>query len=308
MRALVTTGPDGPGLVLSEVEPPVAADNEVLVQLRATSLNLGETRHLHDTDPGTVLGWDVAGDVVATAADGSGPPVGSRVVGIVDSGAWGETVAVPTHALAVVPDQVSYAAACVLPIAGLTAWRALELGGFLLRQRVLITGAAGGVGRLAVQLAHRSGAEVTAVVGRPERSAGLASLGAADVVVGIDAADGRFDLVLESVGGASLARAMTVLSDEGVLVTYGRSSGEAGPIDPWWFGEHSGARMVGLLVFSEVAARRLGTRQLERLLRLLETGDLDPQIAAEGSWREPMPLVDALLAREVPGKAVLVVD
>jgi len=308
MRALVTTGPDGPGLVLSEVEPPVAADNQVLVQLRATSLNLGETRHLHDTDPGTVLGWDVAGDVVATAADGSGPPVGSRVVGIVDSGAWGETVAVPTHALAVIPDQVSYAASCVLPIAGLTAWRALELGGFLLRKRVLITGAAGGVGRLAVQLAHLSGAEVTAVVGRPERSAGLASLGAADVVVGIDAADGRFDLVLESVGGASLARAMTVLSDEGVLVTYGRSSGEAGPIDPWWFGDHSGARMVGLLVFSDVAARRLGTRQLERLRRLLETGDLDPQIAAEGSWREPMPLVDALLAREVPGKAVLVVD
>jgi NADPH:quinone reductase-like Zn-dependent oxidoreductase len=293
---------------MSEVDPPSPASDEALVALRATSLNLGETRHLAEVDPGTVLGWDVAGDVIAPAGDGSGPPAGARVVGIVGSGAWAEQVAVPTHGLAVIPDPVSYAAASVLPIAGLTAWRALELGGFLLGSRVLVTGAAGGVGRLAVQLAHRAGADVTAVVGRPERSTGLAALGAADVVVGIDAAVGRFDLVLESVGGHSLVQAMSLLRPEGVLVTYGRSSGEPGPIDPWWFGEHSGARMVGLLVFSEVEERRLGTRQLDRLLALVASGGLDPQIALEASWREPMPLVDALLAREVPGKAVLVAD
>jgi NADPH:quinone reductase-like Zn-dependent oxidoreductase len=308
MRALVTTGPDGPGLALADVEAPEPASDEAVVRLRATSLNLGETRHLRETDRGIVPGWDVAGDVVAAAADGSGPPVGSRVVGIVGSGAWAEQVAVPTHALAIVPDAVSYAAASVLPIAGLTAWRALEIGGFLLGRRVLVTGAAGGVGRLAVQLAHLSGAEVTAVVGRPERSSGLASLGATEVVVGIEAAEGRFDVVLESVGGPSLAHALTLLGEEGVLVSYGRSSGEAAPVDPWWFGDHSGGRMVGLLVFSEVAARRLGTAQLARLLRLLESGALDPQVAVQGSWREPMPLVDTLLSREVPGKVVLLVD
>jgi NADPH:quinone reductase-like Zn-dependent oxidoreductase len=101
---------------------------------------------------------------------------------------------------------------------------------------------------------------------------------------------------------------MNLLGPDGVLVSYGRSSGEPGPIDPWWFGEHSGARMEGLLVFTEVEARRLGTRQLDRLLALVASGVLDPQIALEGSWLEPMPLVDALLAREVPGKAVLLVD
>lgn len=308
MRALVTTGPSGRGLVLGEVEPPHPHSDEVVVQLRATSLNRGEVRHLADEDPGTVLGWDVSGDVIVPAADGSGPPVGSRVVGIVAGGGWAEQVAVPSHALAVIPETVSYEAASVLPIAGLTAWRALELGGFLLGRRVLVTGAAGGVGRLAVQLAALSGAIVTGVVGRPERAEGLTTLGADSVVVGIEAASGQFDVVLESVGGPSLAAALDLLTEDGVLVTYGRSCGEPGPVTSYWFGDHSGARMEGLLVFTEVGARRLGTRQLERLLRLLADGRLDPQVATTGSWHDAMPLVEALVARRVPGKAVLLVD
>ena len=191
MKALVTTGPDGPGLTLADAPAPQPASHEALVQLTATSLNRGEVRHLADEEPGTVLGWDVVGTVAQVASDGSGPAVGTRVVGIVGEGGWAEQVAVPTHALAAIPDAVSDAAAAVLPIAGLTAWRALELGGLLLGSRVLVTGAAGGVGRLAVQLANLAGAEVTAVVGRPERRAGLVQLGATDVVVGIDAASAR---------------------------------------------------------------------------------------------------------------------
>ncbi len=233
MKALATTGVDGSGLALVDVAEPSPRSNEAVVRLRATSVNRGEVAHLRDEDPGQVLGWDVAGDVVESAADGSGPSSGQRVVGIVDGHAWAELVCVPTHAMSVLPDEVSYAAASVLPIAGLTAWRALELGGFLLGRRVLITGGAGGVGRLAIQLARLSGAQVTAVVGRPERVDGLRELGADEVVVGIEHATGRYDVILESVGGASLARSMEVLSDEGTLVTYGRSSGEAGASRLW---------------------------------------------------------------------------
>ena len=308
MKALVTTGPGGPGLTLADVPAPQPASHEALVQLTATSLNRGEVRHLADEEPGAVLGWDVVGTVVQVASDGSGPPSGTRVVGIVGEGGWAEQVAVPTHALAAIPDAVSDAAAAVLPIAGLTAWRALELGGLLLGSRVLVTGAAGGVGRLAVQLANLAGADVTAVVGRPERRSGLVQLGATDVVVGIDAASGSYDLILESVGGDSLRRASEILAPEGVLVTYGRSSGEDGAIDPYWFGDHSGAQIVGLLVFTEVDRHRLGTAQLERLLALIASGRLDPQVTRTGSWNDPMPLVNALIDRQVDGKAVLTVD
>ncbi len=307
MQALVTTGPNGPGLTLSDVEPPQPASGEALVQLTATSLNRGEVRHLNEEEPGTVLGWDVVGTVAEPAADGSGPPTGTRVVGLVGGAGWAEYVAVPTHALAAIPDIVSDAAAAVLPIAGLTAWRALEMGGLLLGSRVLVTGAAGGVGRLAVQLANLSGAHVTAVVGRPERRAGLVQLGASEVVVGIDNATGRFDLILESVGGDSLRRASELLAPEGTLVTYGRSSGEDGAIDPYWFGDHSGARIKGLLVFTEVDRHRLGTAQLDKMLSLIAAGRLDPQVTRTGSWSDPMPLVQALLDRQVDGKAVLTV-
>jgi NADPH:quinone reductase-like Zn-dependent oxidoreductase len=178
----------------------------------------------------------------------------------------------------------------------------------LLGARVLVTGASGGVGRLAVQLASLAGAEVTAVVGRPERRAGLVALGADNVVVGIDTAIGRFDLILESVGGQSMRTASELLAPEGVLVSYGRSSGEDAAIDPYWFGSHSGGRIDGLLVFTEVARGRLGTPQLERLLALLASGRLDAQVSRTGTWRDPMPLVQALLDRVVDGKAVLLVD
>ncbi|HVQ86839.1 MAG TPA: zinc-binding dehydrogenase [Actinomycetes bacterium] len=308
MKALVTTGVDGNGLAFVDVDEPKPHSNQTVVRLRATSVNRGEVAHLRDEDPGQVLGWDVAGDVVQPAADGSGPSIGQRVVGIVDDHAWAELVCVPTHAMSVLPDEVTYAAASVLPIAGLTAWRALELGGFLLGRRVLVTGGAGGVGRLAIQLARLSGAHVTAVVGRPERVHGLRELGAAEVVVGIENASGRFDVILESAGGASLARSMEVLSDEGILITYGRSSGEPAKLDSGWFGDHSGARIEGLLVFTEIAQRRLGTKQLDGLVRLVASGSLDPQIVKETSWRDPMPVVDELLARTVPGKVVLRVD
>src|SRR6202012_5316404 len=93
--------------------------------------------------------------------------------------------------MAVVPENVCLQQAATLPVAGLPALRTLRHGGALVGRRVLITGAAGGVGTLAVQIAARSGAHVTAVIGRPERAAGLKELGATEVVVGIDAVQGR---------------------------------------------------------------------------------------------------------------------
>ena len=99
-------------------------------------------------------------------------------------------------------------------------------GAPLLGKRVLITGAAGGVGNLAVQLAARSGARVTAVVGMPERGRVLDGLGAAEIVTGIDEAQGRFALILEAAGGASLTAAIERIEAKGTIVVFGNSSGE----------------------------------------------------------------------------------
>lgn len=97
-------------------------------------------------------------------------------------GAWAQFAAIPTAVLATIPDGVSDAQAATLPTAGITALRSLEVAGLLLAKRVLITGATGGVGRIAVQLAHASGAYVTALVRNPAASGELLrGLGATQV-------------------------------------------------------------------------------------------------------------------------------
>ena len=185
MLALVNT-PNGPAPVeLRQVPEPTPGPHDALVAVHAFSLNRGELRSFRNNEAGWIPGQDVAGVVQRAAADGSGPSAGTRVVALTDEFGWAEQVAVPGHRMTALPDSVSFAAAATLPVAGLTALRTLRHGAPLLGKRVLITGAAGGVGHLAVQLAARSGARVTAVVGRPERGAGLRELGAAEVVVGI---------------------------------------------------------------------------------------------------------------------------
>ena len=143
--------------------------DEARVRVTAISLNRGETRRaLQVAEPGWRPGWDFVGVVARAAADGGGPAAGARVVGILPSGAWAEAVNCRTHAVAVLPDEVSDAQAATLPVAGLTALHALRRGGLLLGRKVLVDGASGGVGHLACQLAAAAGALVWGQVRRPE--------------------------------------------------------------------------------------------------------------------------------------------
>ena len=134
MRAVVAT-PDGASRTeLREVEEPRPAPSETLIAVRAFSVNRGELRLIASRGEGWRPGQDVAGYVVSAAADGSGPPEG-----------------------------VDDATAVALPMAGTTAANLVRLGGSLLGKRVLVTGASGGVGHIAVQLAEIAGGRVTAV-------------------------------------------------------------------------------------------------------------------------------------------------
>lgn len=308
MRALQTTGTGRLGLELGETPAPEPSSNQAVVAVRAVSLNRGEVRRLAGAPAGFVPGWDVAGVVTKPARNGTGPAEGTRVVGLVPSGAWAEQAAIDTAVLAPLPDDVSFEAASTLPVAGLTALRALAVGGFLLGARVLVTGAAGGVGRFAVQLAGLAGANVVAIVGSAERATGLMALGAAEVIIGEDEPGHDFDLILESVGGESLSRSLAAVARSGTVVHFGSSSGEAATIEPTWYGEHTGARLYGLRVFDELLRSQSGVRDLSLLARLVADGRLDPQVSQTLSWRDPTPALEALMARKINGKAVLTID
>src|SRR5947199_6406172 len=203
VRAVVVD-PAAPGkLAIKPVELRDPDRDEVAVRVTAISLNRGETRRaLQVAEPGWGPGWDFAGVVERAAADGSGPAAGTRVVGILPSGAWAERVNCRSHAVAALPDAVTDAQAATLPVAGLTALHALRQGGLLLGRKVLIDGASGGVGHLACQLAAAAGAEIWGDVRREETRAAVAEWCGERVVVSRDLAAARehgpFWLVVDS--------------------------------------------------------------------------------------------------------------
>jgi NADPH2:quinone reductase len=302
MLALVASSGSPEHVALREAPPPVLASNEALFEVRAFGVNRGELRLLASRPDGWRPGQDIAGVVARQAADGSGPAVGTRVVAMVDQAGWSELAPAPTSRLAPLADNVSFEAAATLPVAGLTALRALRLGGLLLGKRVLVTGATGGVGHIAVQLAAASGARVTAVA-RSHGGEALRAIGATEVVAGVDVLTGTFDLILESVGGPSLTAAAKLVGADGTLAFFGNSSQEPSTFSFGDFGGHPRARLLPFHVY-ESGPPAFG-RDLALLVGLIADGRLTPQIGFQGSWRELDAALAGLRDRRFGGKAIL---
>jgi NADPH:quinone reductase len=241
---------------------------------------------------------------VRPAADGSGPGAGERVAGLAEWHGWAEQAVVPTHRLAPVPDGVDLAVAAALPMAGTTAANLVRQGGALLGSRVLITGASGGVGHLAVQLAALGGAEVVAVA-RPDRTEAVRAYGAAAVVGDPAEADGLFELVLESVGGASLDAALERVAPAGTVILFGNSSREPARLD---FSTMHGHEEAAIRSYFSARHEAEAGRTLRRLLDLVAGGRLRVEIGARERWDRLNDVLDGLSERRFAGKAVLSVD
>jgi NADPH:quinone reductase-like Zn-dependent oxidoreductase len=305
----VVVSPEAQGrLVIRGVADPVPDRDEALVRVRAISLNRGEVRRSGMATAGWRPGWDLAGEVERAAPDGSGPRVGARVVGLLPEGAWAERVAVPTQALAELPAAVTFSQAATLPVAGLTALHALEKRGLLLGRRVLVTGATGGVGDFAVQLARRAGAHVTANARRADQAPALRQRGAHEVTVG-DAipSSPQYDLVIESVGGRTLGTALAALARGGVCVTLGVSASPEVTFDARQFFATGRTTLYGFYLFTELGTE-LPSFGLRRLAELVAAGQLVPHISLERPWGEVGRVAQDLMNRRFPGKAVLTLD
>jgi NADPH2:quinone reductase len=310
IRAVVVDPSAEGRLSIKPVELRDADRDEVSVKVAAISLNRGETRRaVQQAEPGWRPGWDFAGVVEREAADGSGPKVGTRVVGLLPNGAWAERVNCRSHAVAALPDKVSDAQAATLPVAGLTALHALRQGGLLLGRKVLVDGASGGVGHLACQLAQAAGALVWGHARRAEQRDAVAAWCGGRVVVGRELSAAKehapYWLIVDSVGGSALSAAMSMLAPNGVCVTLGVSEGSTVTFGSRDLFSTGGARLYGLTLFHELMSVERAGIGLALLAGEIAAGRLKPEIAVEAKWSEVGAIARRLIDRDFTGKAVL---
>jgi NADPH:quinone reductase len=305
IRAVVVDPSVSGRLAIQEVEPPLPLPNQAIAQVTSFSLNRGEVRRSQSAEAGWRPGWDFAGTVKVAAEDGSGFSAGTRIVGFLPAGAWAEQVAVPTDAIAALPNSVEFKTAATLPVAGLTALLALERGGLLLDRSVLITGASGGVGYFACQLAAQAGAIVTAQVRRPELVEFVKEAKAHRVIVG-ERFDqyAPYDLVLDSVGGELLPAVLEQLALDGTCVMFGATAGSDITFNASKFYGKGGLSLYGFILFHELKKQPAAVG-LARLVKLVANGLLVPHIDLEANWSEIAQVAQQLTDRQFYGKAVL---
>jgi NADPH:quinone reductase-like Zn-dependent oxidoreductase len=308
MKSVVASpGAEG-NLTIGEVPEPNPNSNEAVIKVSCFSLNRGELRRAGQAAAGTQIGWDTVGVIDQPARDGSGPEVGTRVVGLsLRMQGWAERVAIPTTALAPIPDAVSDADAATLPVAGLTALYGLERCERLLGSRVLVTGATGGVGYFACQLAKAMGAHVSALARREDKSAFLTDAGVGEVIVSPDGGGldryAPFRAIIDGVGGPALGKLIQRLDVGGRVIIYGVSAGTETTLairDLF----ASDARVEGLFLYREVE-RKSASDGLSRLMALLADGRLKTHIDIDDSWEAIGPTAAKLIDRAFTGKAVL---
>jgi len=234
MQAMTVSDPDAgvKGMSMMDLPYPHAAENDVVVRVHASGFTPGELdwpstwtdRAGRDRTP-SVPGHEFSGVVAELGYGTTGLTVGQRVFGLTDwarNGTLAEYTAVEARNLAPLPAGIDHVVAAALPISGLTAWQGLYTHGHLTAgQTVLIHGAAGGVGSIAVQLAREVGAFVVGT-GRTADRDQVIALGA-DTFLDLETeeleAAGAVDVVFDVIGGDILARSASLVREGGTLVT-----------------------------------------------------------------------------------------
>jgi NADPH:quinone reductase-like Zn-dependent oxidoreductase len=301
-------------------EPIVTAGKDVVVKVHAAGLDQSVWHLLTGTPlparlmfglrvPKTpVRGWDVAGHVVAVGPDVTRFVPGNAVFGTGD-GTFADFVVTSEDTLALAPADLSLVLAAALPISGITALQMLhDAAGLRSGQKVLITGAGGGVGSFAVQIAKADGAHVTAVCSTAKTDF-VRSLGADDVIDytkdGAGLGTGPYDAILDIAGHRPLADLRRVLTPKGVIVFVGAEvPGVLGGM----------GRQLKALAMSPFVGQtfkmpmaKTKVADLERLRALVQSGSVRPAVGASYPLAQVPQAIRDMREARIKGKAVILV-
>jgi putative PIG3 family NAD(P)H quinone oxidoreductase len=300
-------------LVVEERPDPVAADGEVLVRVRAAGLNGADIMQAaghYPPPPGVpvdIPGMELAGEVVARGPRAERFQIGDRVMAIVGGGAQAELCVVNERMLMAVPDGVDWPQAGGFPEVFLTAHDAVfTQAGLLAGERLLVHGAAGGVGTAAVQLGRAAGARVTATVRNPDHRDAVAALGATVIAPEGFGEHGPFDVVLELVGAVNLGENLMSLETGGRIAVIGTGAGATAEINLSLV-MMKRARIHGSTLRARpLELKALATRAVERsVLPALAGGEIAVPIAETFPLERVADAYDRFRAGAKLGKIVL---
>jgi NADPH:quinone reductase-like Zn-dependent oxidoreductase len=295
-----------PPLSLADVPEPAPGPGELLLDMEAASVNRGEIRTAAKQPPGTVIGWDVAGTVAALGEGVTTFDVGERVVALSpNGGSFAERLVVPAEWTAPLPSACDFVPAATLPVAGVTAAGTLRLARTHAGDRVLVTGAAGGVGQFTLQLALQARATVTGQAASEERAAAVRATGAEALVHPGDGSpvDGQFDVVLDGIGGPMLGPLLAATAPNGRVVVYGNSADAESTFRVETF-YSKGVTIYGFRVFTSVPPDQV-VKDMAALADQVASGTLSIKVQATAPLADALPLIADLYARKVTGKVVL---
>src|SRR5436853_923724 len=327
MKAVVYCNYGVPNLKFQEIEKPTPADDQLLIKVRAASVNPLDWHFIGGTPyfmramgvglrkpKDTRLGVDVAGTVDAVGKNVTRFKPGDEVFGG-RTGAFAEYVCVrEARAVAVKPANVTFEQAASVPIAGITALQGLrDKGKVQPGQKVLINGASGGVGTFAVQIAKSMGADVTGVCSTKNLDM-VRSLGADHVIdytkEDFTKGDQHYDVILDNVANHSLSECRRVLTPNGIYVMIGGG----GVNEQGWVGALGKALKAAL--FSKFVSQKMGmmmadpsTKDLTLLADMMQSGKIKPVIDRTYKSLSEVPAAIAYLEEgHARGKVVITVE
>ncbi|MGO3599997.1 MAG: zinc-binding dehydrogenase [Enterococcus faecalis] len=309
MEKIIRTKHDQHLFKFESINNPIPQENELVIDVKAFSLNPGDVSNALSETAGFTPGWDFSGVVIDSGSLNHQSLIGKKIVGIKpDFGTWRNRLVISHHKVAVIPDTLDFIEATTLPIPGLTALYAVQKGGALLNKNVLITASNGAVGQFAHQLVRLAGGNQYGMIRNLSSEKSVKSLGALEVYqeedLKNDFLNDRFDLIIDSVGGDYLNFLLPALKNEGTLISVGNSRSNSVTIDYTKLLEKNNISFKRFFLGEEIKKKDIPS-DLSYLSYLLNQGLLRTNVAVVDSWKNINHVIHKFELGHQSGKVVL---